>query len=349
MKSFLLESFRLEKSQRYAARLLWCLPPLYWLPPKLFRAFFLTMDRIFGLKKIDVAKIIDYYIPVSDSETKANSKIKLRAYYPKPSIERPKIRQSLVYFHGGGGVIGSIETHDRFCRFLAQNSHTIILSVDYRLAPEHKFPTPLCDAIDGWNWINTHYKQLELDPNNIAVGGDSAGAYLACVISQPKLQKESNYALSSFSQFTPSFQFLLYPMLSLKGDTESYRKFGKHLILTNKVMTYFSRHLLSHQDETLKPLVSPIFNPEIDSSIPCFLLTLGFDPLRDDGIEYVQKLKSLNTTQGADNHHIQHTHYPDCMHGFISITSISKRSLEACYEVANALKEMKKPNALKKD
>ena len=332
----MIESKKLERSQRVSAKLLSLMPPLHTLPPKIFRPMFLMMDRMLGLGKTQMHEINEYLVPatyVKPDDNEESKKIRIRAYYPTeiptPSKQDNTHEQrSLVFFHGGGCVIGSIETHDRFCRYLAKHSNMIIISVDYRLAPEHKFPAPVCDAIDAWNWINHHHKQLKLHPRHIGVGGDSAGGYLACIIGQSSLQ----HTLTVQSNYLPSFQFLLYPMLSLVGNTHSYEKFNKHLILTNKLMDYFINHFLNSLSERHLPLASPVLNEIIKTDIKTYILTLGFDPLRDDGIAYAKRLKQAEAE-------IVHEHFPDCMHAFISVTSISKRAKEATHAVAMALEK----------
>ena len=344
MDSFIKESLKLELTQRLAARSLSLMPPLHKLPPKIFRPIFLALERMIGLRKIELPKIVDYLIPVTPNKTERPDqaqKIKLRVYYPQLIDEAsvtsgknteahiqqdPDHKRSLVYFHGGGCVVGSIETHDHFCRYLAKHSNMNIISVDYRLSPEHKFPTPICDAIDAWNWINYHHKQLNLNPDYIGVGGDSAGGYLACLIGQTSLQDN----LPVQSKTLPNFQFLLYPMLDLKGVTESYKKFNKHLILTNKLMDYFRGHYLNTLKEVDLPIVSPLHNPDIKESSNTYILTLGFDPLRDDGIAYAERLIESGIK-------VRHEHYPDCMHAFISVAAISKRAREATHSVTMAL------------
>lgn len=324
----ILQSTKLERSQRFAARLLSFMPPLHRLPPKIFRPLFLVMDRMMGLSKEDMHSVVDYLIPTTADDKGQVHKLKIRAYYPKPddNHKEPAVRKSMVYFHGGGCVIGSIETHDRFCRYLAKHSNTIIISVDYRLAPEYAFPIPIHDAVDTWNWINHHHKQLKLDPNNIGVGGDSAGGYLACLIGLSSLHE----TLPVKSNHPPSFQFLLYPMLSLQGNTPSYQKFTKHLILTKALMDYFRRHFLKTIHDYSQPLISPLQANDISMSVKSYILTLGYDPLRDDGIKYAERLKQL----GIDT---DHEHYQDCMHAFISVTKLSKRAREATRSVADAL------------
>ena len=319
-----LQSEQLEAKQLMIAKLLSFMPPLHKLPPKLFRPIFSMMDRVLGLKKIEMHQVVDVNIPVSIHDSDATT-IKIRTYYPTNSIEKTPLK-TLVYFHGGGCVIGSIHTHDRFCRYLAKHGNMNIISVGYRLSPEYKFPTPIYDAIDAWNYIHDNHKKLNINPTFIGVGGDSAGAYLACVIGLNTLQTE----LPVQSKVKPIFQFLLYPMLDLQGITESYACFNKHLLLTRDLMDYFRQHYLNSLDEAALPLVSPLLTNDISESPDSYILTLGFDPLRDDGMAYAERLKAA----GIATHH---EHYADCMHGFISVTSLSARAQQATLNVAMAL------------
>ncbi|WP_137224942.1 alpha/beta hydrolase [Shewanella sp. MEBiC00475] len=326
-----LQAPKLEAKQLLAAKLL-SLAPLYQLPVTLFRYVFLAMDRMLGLTKIEMDKVINLTVPVgtgtsnmstqNTSDSSSYTTIKLRIYHP--SANKPQ--KTLVYFHGGGGVIGSINTHDRFCRYLAKHSNMNIISVDYRLAPEHKFPIPICDAIEAWNYINTNHQQLNINPQHIGVGGDSAGGYLACILGLHSLQT----SLPVQVKVKPAFQFLIYPMVDLQGLTESYRRFNKQLILTRDLMDYFRLHYLHSLDQVTLPLVSPLLAKDISESPKSYILTLGYDPLRDDGIAYAQRLKAagINT---------QHQHYNDCMHGFISITKLSARAKQATHNIAMAL------------
>ncbi len=327
--SIRLQAPKLEAKQRMAAKLL-TLAPLHKLPPKVFRHVYSTMDRLLGLSKIEMAKVIDSNIPVT-THTDKESSIKLRAYYPvfeqKINADLVKTAQkTLVYFHGGGCVIGSLNTHDRFCRYLAKHGNMNVIAVDYRLAPEYKFPTPISDAIDAWNYINDHHQELHIQAEHIGVGGDSAGAYLACIIGLKQLQS----ALPSIAIAKPAFQFLIYPMLDLQGLTESYRGFNKQLLLTRTLVDYFRGHYLNSLNETPLPLASPLLTDDISDSPNTYILTLGYDPLRDDGIAYANRLKQT----GISTHH---QHFDDCMHGFISITKTSARTMQATHAIAMAL------------
>lgn len=310
----------LDKRQAMAANLLAFFPPLHKLAPKIFRPLFFLMDRLLGASYTKLYKVKDHIVPLIEG---AHGKV--RIYYPN---QNSKKNTTMVYFHGGGCVIGSIATHDRFCRYLAKHANMNIVSVEYRLAPEYKFPIPIIDAIPSWNWVMENHATLDINPNKVGVGGDSAGGYLACLIS---LHNEQ-YLLPIQSHQQPAFQFLLYPMLDLQGTTPSYRESSDHLILTNHLMDYFKRHYLHEADDVLQPLISPLQSQHLAQCPNTYLLTLEFDPLRDDGVAFKHRLIAENCT-------VKHEHFHDCMHAFISVARISPRARQATYEVAMALAE----------
>ena len=313
----------LDKRQLMATQLLRFFPTLHKLAPKIFRPLFFIMDRLLGMPYSKLYKVHDHVVPLTDG-----AREKIRIYYP---IEDSTNTSTMVYFHGGGCVIGSIATHDRFCRYLAKQANINIVSVDYRLAPECKFPIPILDALSAWNWVMKHHAALGINPHKVGVGGDSAGGYLACLIS---LQKEQ-HALPIHAHHRPAFQFLLYPMLDLQGITPSYRESSDHLILTNHLMDYFKRHYLHDTDDVLQPLISPLQSQHLAQCPHTYLLTLEFDPLRDDGLAFATCLKDYGIP-------LNHQHFHDCMHGFISVTRISPRARKGCEEMAMALVQLSK-------
>lgn len=308
----------LEKKQKRFGQLLGLLPGLETLPPSFARKLYVLLDRTFGLPKQKMMKVVNHQVPL---KSQPGNSIALRAYYPSSSCD-----SAMVYFHGGGCVIGSIASHDRICRYMAVKTNTIIISVEYRLAPEFKFPTAIIDAIEAWNWINEHPQELAIPADNIGVGGDSAGAYLALLISQHSSQQ----SLPVQSQKAPRFQMLLYPMLDLTAKAASYQTHTKNLILTRDLMLYFRDHYLNNAEEQNLPLASPLMIEDLSHSPKTFLLTLGYDPLVDEGLLMAQRFQQ----QGVD---IVHKHYDDCMHSFISLARLSHRARQVSDETCDAL------------
>ena len=164
---------KLESRQRWLGKVNAYLPPLHNLPSNILRLVLKGFDKSFGLTKTPMKSVSEYQIP---STTTANS-VTARAYYPNT-----KTNSVLVYFHGGGCVIGDLNSHDGFCRLLAHHGKQIVIAIDYRLAPEYKFPQPVYDAIDAWNWVTQHCDLLNIEGKKMGVGGDSAGGYYAALV-----------------------------------------------------------------------------------------------------------------------------------------------------------------------
>ena len=312
----------LEKKQQLVGKVLGMLPGLHRMPPIIARGLYLLLDRSLGLPKQALAQIQKLTIPLT---TEAGQSISATAYYP--SIKNN--HKALVFFHGGGCVIGSSATHDRFCRYLAKKNDIAIISINYRLAPEFKFPQAIIDAIEAWNWVNQNCEQLNLDPHGIGVCGDSAGAYLSALVGLASLHQ----SLPIQSHFRPAYQALLYPMLDLHGEGQSYQQNTANLILTKDVMHYFRDHYLNSSQEYNSPLASPLLADDLSEAPKTYLLTLGHDPLRDEGLKFAAKLQD----QGVE---LVHQHYADCMHSFISVARASKRAHQASDEVCTAINNL---------
>ena len=203
--------------------------------------------------------------------------IKMRLYTPEDSG-----KGIIIYFHGGGFVFGSIETHDGICRLAANKSKMKVISVDYRLATENKFPAPLEDAIEALKWVQNNYKKLGIDPDRIAVAGDSAGgnisAGLCLKVRDDKLK-------------LPRLQVLLYPTAGRSNSTLSMSEYSEGFFLTAKDMAYFSKSYLENPPDILNPYLS--INSHTDhSGLPdAIIVTAEFDPLRDEGEAYLGKLQ----------------------------------------------------------
>lgn len=206
--------------------------------------------------------------------------VPLRLYRPAGS-GTGQVLPVLVFFHGGGWVIGDLETHDTLCRHLASGSGCAVVAVDYRLAPEHPFPAAVEDAVAATRWVRQHAAELALDPRRIAVGGDSAGGNLAAVV-----------ALTARDEGEPSlaFQLLLYPSTDQRRLTASHRTRSEGYLLTNDTMNYFHDHYMGGKQQDDDWRASPLLHRDHARLPPAFILTAGYDPLRDEGMQYADKL-----------------------------------------------------------
>jgi acetyl esterase len=308
-------------------------PPLQRFRPGLVRPLHWCIERPFSPDKEVMAKVRDYTVPVVSAKTgKGSATIKLRAYYPdQPGSSQP--RPAMVYFHGGGCVFGSVASHDIFCRYVARYSGQVVLSVDYRCAPEFKFPVPVEDAICAWNWVCENAAKLNVDIARTGVGGDSAGGYLATSVCLQQLKP----ALASVPLIMPAYQWLFYPMLDLRCETESYQRCTGGMLLTQDLMHYFRRHYLNNAQERNNPVASPLLTESLAGLPPTFLLTAGHDPLVDEGQSYAAALKEQNCP-------LVQRHYPNCMHGFTALSGICQDARKAVDEAIQVLPELLQKN-----
>jgi acetyl esterase len=213
----------------------------------------------------------------------------------------------LLFFHGGGWVIGDIDSHDGVCRQLANAAACRVISVGYRLAPEHRFPIPVEDSAAAFRWVAAHAATLGVDPALIAVGGDSAGGNLAAVM-----------ALMGRDGAVPQpcFQMLIYPATDLGCSTESYARYNADVTLTADTMRWFRDQYIGVAGDPADWRVSPL-RAELTGVAPAFVLTAGYDPLCDEGVAYARALDAagVQTT---------HLHMPTQMHGFITMGRVIK-------------------------
>lgn len=199
-------------------------------------------------------------------------------YRPKnlPSLNAPM----LMFFHGGGHVAGSLTSHRDVARQLAFAVNCLVLAVDYRLAPEHKFPIGIEDCLDAYDYATFKADALGIDPDRISVGGDSAGGNCAAVIAQ---QRRS-------AKHPPKFQMLWVPWVDMSAQAHSYHSMGEGFFLGKATMEWYTAHYLRDEDDALNPLASPLLG-DVEGVCPAALLVAGFDPLRDEGLAYAKKLK----------------------------------------------------------
>lgn len=240
-----------------------------------------------------------------------------RLYRPEPSERQPGL---LVWFHGGGWVLGDLDSHENICRTLTNRSGHAVLSVAYRLAPEDPFPAGLGDCVEATRWAYAHASELGVDPDLLAVGGDSAGANLAAVVCQ-------------IAPAPIAFQMLVYPVADLRFGTDSYLENGDGYFLTSSSMQWFLQHYLSGgQGAPEDPRVSPLLTS--DTSIaqcpPTLVITAGYDPLRDEGMQYAARLAAAGVTTS-------HVHFPGQIHGFFSFPHFLAEARSAQALAAQAL------------
>jgi acetyl esterase len=261
----------------------------------------------------DVASVHDGAFPGPGGE------IRFRRYRPLGSAAGPL--PTLIYYHGGGFVIGNIETHDSTCRRLANKSRCQVISIDYRLAPEHPFPAPIDDGIAAFRHIRDNAAAFEADPKKIAVGGDSAGGAMAAVVCQSARRA---------GERMPAFQMLIYPATDARQQSESRRLFAEGYFLTRDLMDWFWTAYAPAGADLTDLRLSPLLAEDVSGLPPAFVLTAGFDPLRDEGRAYADRLidAGVKTT---------YVNYPGTIHGFFSLTRFLKQGLKANDEAAAVL------------
>jgi acetyl esterase len=249
--------------------------------------------------------------------------IPARLYTPKSLRKTDGLAPCLVFFHGGGWVIGNIETHDVVCRKLAHEGELLVLSVDYRLAPEHKFPAAIDDAITATKWAADNAKQLGIDASRLMVGGDSAGGNMATVVS-----------LAARDSSGPKLagQVLIYPGTDFAMKTASHSDPTTSILLTHSVIRWFKDHYLGNADIN-DWRASPARAKTLAGLPPAYVLTAGGDPLCDEGDEYAAKLKEAGVP-------VAYRHFAGQFHGFFTMGKLLNQANVAVTEIATWLKAL---------
>lgn len=229
----------------------------------------------------------------------------------------------LVYYHGGGFVVGDLDSHEATCRLLARWSGARVLAVDYRLAPEHPFPAAADDAWSAFAYA-VHGDELGADPRRVAVGGDSAGGNLAAGVAQ-RAARDGGPA--------PALQLLIYPWLDLSRKRRSYELFGEGFYLTEADLDAYAHHYVARATDVTDPRCSPLLARELAGVAPAFIATAGFDPLRDEGEEYAEALLTAGTPAILRR-------FPGFIHAFIAAAGVSRNSRDALIEIAGATRAM---------
>ena len=245
--------------------------------------------------------------------------IPIRVYRPTLEQDLP----ALVYFHGGGFVICNLDTHDRLCRNLANASGAVVVSVDYRLAPEHKFPAAAEDAYAATCYVAEHAAEFGVDPNRIAVGGDSAGGNLATVV-----------ALMARDRGGPSlkFQLLIYPVVDVDDDSPSMREYGHDHFLTRESMDWFIESYIGREEDRRSPYASPWYASDLRGLPAAMVITAECDPLCDQGEAYARKLQSAGVA-------VVLKRYEGMIHPFFSLAGIIDAGRTATADAASAVRQ----------
>jgi len=287
------------------------MPPLHTMSVPEARASIAAMALLQGEPRT-VAKIADRHAPGPAGD------IPVRLYTPAGPAPFP----ALVYYHGGGWVLGGLDTHDGVCRELANSAGCLVVSVDYRLAPEHKFPAAAEDAYAALQWVATNAGSLGIDPTRIAIGGDSAGGNLTAVV-----------ALMARDRGTPAvaFQLLVYPVTDSACDTASYRDNADGYFLTKDAMLWFWNHYTRDAADRQNRYAAPLKAQDLSGLPPALVLTAEFDPLRDEGEAYAARLQEAGVP-------VQVTRYHGMIHGFFGMSALLDQAKTAIQEATAALR-----------
>lgn len=289
-------------------------PKMWEVAPSEGREAFAALMQLAGPKDVPIGKAVDTVAkgPAGD--------IPIRNYSPvgAGSAALP----TLIYYHGGGYVIGNLDTHDGLCRMMANESGMRVIAVDYRLAPEHRFPAAVEDACAALEWIETHVSDLGVDTNRLAVGGDSAGGGLAAAVAQwakarggPKL----------------AFQMLLFPVTQIGGETRSMRENAEGYFLEKQTLDWFFEHYLETGADKSDLRMSPLLAKDVSGLPPAYLMTAEYDPLHDEGIAYADRLRAVGVPVTVAD-------YPGLVHDFVYLQAVLPQAGEALRRACAALR-----------
>ncbi|MBI3993505.1 MAG: alpha/beta hydrolase [Candidatus Lambdaproteobacteria bacterium] len=269
-------------------------PPLHTLEPPQARIAMAKARALVRGDEVTLARVENRGIPGPAG------RIPLRLYADSSGTPLPM----LLYLHGGGFVIGDLESHDDVCRHLARAAGCLVIAADYRLAPEHPFPAGLDDSFAAAQWVVAHALELGGDPTRLAVGGDSAGANLATVVT-----------LLARDRGGPAIrtQLLVYPVTAHDLSARSMHDNAQGYFLTVDMIRYFMGHYLRAPGELEDPRVSPLKAANLAGLPPAYVLTAAYDPLCDEGRAYALRLRAAGVP-------VAHRHYDDAVHGFFTFT-----------------------------
>ncbi len=243
--------------------------------------------------------------------------VPVRIYRPSDAVNLPVV----MYFHGGGWVVCDLETHDSVCRTLCKKAQAVVVSVDYRLSPEHKFPLPLDDCYTATKYISENAASMGIDPSRLTVAGDSAGGNLACAV-----------ALLARDRNGPAIahQFLIYPVTDFNFDTPSYHQLANGYLLTAQGMRWYWQQYCGDETAARHPLAS-ILQSDMEGLPPATIITAGYDPLRDEGKALADKMQSAGSA-------VTYKCFDDMIHGFVNLIGIVPAADEALAMISTGSK-----------
>ena len=271
-----------------------------------------------------VQRIEDRTVPGLATAGEADVEVPIRIY--TPNVKGPGSKGplgALVYYHGGGWVTGDISTHEGICRRLANAAGCVVVSVGYRCAPESKYPAAVNDAFAATRWVFENAGRIGVDPRRIAVGGDSAGGNLAAAVAQMLRDKKV---------FEPVLQVLVYPVIDFSFDRPSYTENRDGYWLTLASVRWFWDCYLAREEDGRQPYASPIRAASLAGLPPALVQTAQYDPLRDEGEDYAQRLQEAGVA-------VTLTRYEGMIHGFFRRGALFDRANDAVAEVADALRQ----------
>lgn len=290
-------------------------PPLYTLSLAEARAADLADIRAASGGGEPVGAVADRQIPGPGGP------LPIRIHHPTAQHEAEPPRPALVYFFGGGWTLGTLDTCDAICRSLTNAAGCVTVSIQYRLAPEHPFPAAIDDCYAGISWVAEHAAELGVDPDRLAVGGDSAGGNLAAAVS-----------IAARERGGPALrhQLLVYPNTDYKADTASLREGVDEFLFNRWSVAWYWSHYLTSEADGLNPLASPLRAEDLSGLPSATVITAEFDPLRDEGEQYAQRLREAGVP-------VEARRYDGMIHGFFAMAGTLDRGREAIKYAAERL------------
>ncbi len=278
------------------------------------RQAFVGLMQLAGPKDVPIGKVENVAAPGP------NGDVPLRVY--SPVAAGSDALPVLVYFHGGGFVIGDLDTHDGLCRMFVNDAGCRVVAVHYRLAPENKYPAAVDDAFAALNWVVANASAYGFDANRVAVGGDSAGGALAAIVAQMAKEKGGPKL---------ALQMLLFPVTQIGGETRSLKEFAAGYFLEKKTLDWFFGHYLPAGTDKANTRVSPLASTSLQGLPPAYVMLGGFDPLHDEGEMYAAKLREAGVP-------VTLADYSDMVHCFIYLQTVLPQAREGMAAASKALK-----------